>query len=224
MFDLKLTPKSIQNASESNDGMRIYARSGENPEIQIMDDIGEDMFGNGISSKEIVGFLDSHKTQTVKARFNSYGGDAFEGLVIHNAFQQHGNVEATIDGIAFSAASIAASGAKRLLMNEASSFGIHRSWTVAAGNSNNLQAAIEWLESVDNHQINIFANRTGKSIAQVTEWLEGSDDGTVFNASDAVRHGFADEVIPLRNQRETTAAKATNHAFARMKLELMRQL
>ena len=190
----------------------------------IMDDIGENPFGGGIAAETVKGFLSANQGVEVVARFNSLGGDAFEGLVMHNAIAEHGNVTAIIDGIAFSAASIAAAGANRLVMQEASTFGIHRSWTGAAGNIHALAATIEWLDSVDEHQISIFTARTGRSRDEVVAWLEGTDDGTVFSAAEALAAGFADEVIPIKQRQATEQQAAATYACHRNSAKMRQRI
>lgn len=143
-----------------------------------MDDIGSDNYGGGVSAVDVGDFPKKDRSQPVEARFNFFGGDAYVGLVIHNAFKEHGDVTAIIDGIAFSAASIAAAGAKTLLMRKHSDFGIHRSWTIAAGNRNQLAGVMEWLDSVDLHQIDIFHERRGQDREQIVDWLDGTNEGT----------------------------------------------
>ncbi len=227
MFNLSKTPKHICASADKNPTMRIVAmEEGETPELIIMDSIGKDFWGDGIAASEVVSFLSKHKDSNVKARFNSFGGDAYEGLVMHNSFAQHGNVTAVIEGIAFSAAAIAAAGANKVVMQKQSNFGIHRAWTVAMGNVNGLKASVEWLESVDEHQINIFGNRTGEDRETVIGWLEGTDDGTVFDAEESKTLGFADEILgepqadpkPASSARKRFAAEVRHRrAMARLR-------
>ncbi len=203
MFNLSKTPEVIQAASTGS--CRIQAldtSTAGKPELMIMDYIGEDAYGDGMAATTVKSFLDSHRGQQVVTRWNSFGGDAYEGLVMHNAIAEHGNVTAIIDGIAFSAAAIAVSGAKTVIMQEASDFGIHRSWTGAAGNIHKMAAVIEWLTAADEHQISIYTKRTGESREQIIEWLEGTDDGTIFGSRAALEAGFADEVIPIGKRNE----------------------
>ena len=165
-------------------------------ELRIMDFIGEDMFGTGVSAVSVLDYLQDHKGEPVTARINSQGGDVFEGLAMYNAFLEHGNVTAVIDGLAFSAAAILCMGAKSVQMKKASNFGIHRAWTVAGGNSVALRGVIEWLDVIDSHQMEIFGEKTGLGTDDVKHYLNGSaNDGTVWAAADAVKVGFADKVI-----------------------------
>lgn len=219
MFDLKNTPDKIQNGNAT---LRIRAAEGETPELLIMDDIGESWEG-GIKAVDVRSFLGDNPGK-VTARFNSYGGDAFEGIVIHNAFQEHGNVEAVVDGIAYSAASIAALGAKKLTMKEASSFGVHYAWTVVAGNRKDLKAADEWLANVDSHIVSTLQNKSGADEDQANKWLAGTSDGTIFTAAEALEAGLIDEVIPLKKPKEEKPNDHAKHAIALQQKRLRAKL
>lgn len=205
-FNLSKAPKAVKESTEGR--LKVMAGGDrDNPELFIMDYIGEDGFGGGVAAVDVSAFLRDNADREVTARWNSFGGDAYQGLVMFNAFMDHGNVTSVIEGIAFSAASIAVSGSANIKMQEQSDFGIHRSWTIALGNRNSMIAAQEWLDAVDEHQIGIFSNRTGESREQVVEWLDGTDDGTLFSAKAALEAGFIDEVIPMTERREKAAAR-----------------
>lgn len=220
-FDLSKTPKSIIQASKENPHLRIVAVDGETPELMIMDDIGQGLFTEGVRSADVAGFLSQYKDREVHARVNSYGGDAFEGLVMFNAFQEHGNVTATVEGISFSAASIATSGARVVRMQPQSEFGIHRAWTGVMGNQKALMSALDWLVKVDEHQLDIFSKRTGKSRGQIADWLDGTDDGTLWNAVEALDKGFADEIVGSSEKPKKAAASKRIAAMMRHKRALM---
>ena len=206
---LSKAPRAIKAASENSSKIVIVAmEDGDCPELLIMDSIGQDYWGDGMPASEVVNFMARNKGQDVHVRVNSYGGDAYEGLVMHNAFAQHdANVTASIEGIAYSAATIAVGGCDHIRMYQRSDFGIHRAWSLARGNRNAMQASMEWLDSVDEHQIGIFGDKTGESREKIIEWLEGTDDGTIFNAKDALAAGFCDEIITPKKDDSTDASK-----------------
>jgi ATP-dependent protease ClpP protease subunit len=198
-------------------------------ELLVMDEIGENWFGEGITAKDVIGFLNDHSGKPVNVRINSFGGSAYDGIVIHNALSNHNaEVTTTIEGIAFSAAShIFLSGSKRR-MHEASDFGIHRASVGAVGNLNVFLAMAEWLKTLDQHQIDVYMAATGKSEQQVTEWLEGTDGmmGTIFPAAQAVEHGFATEMISLRKKNkdyQETAVKEKITASVGQRIAALRR-
>lgn len=220
-FDIKATPQTVVEASQA-EGFSIRCMdAGDGPaELMIMDDIGKDPWGDGIAASDVVSFLSSNKGKPVNVKINSFGGSAYEGLVMYNAFLEHdAEITATIQGIAFSAATMPAMGADKLIMSAQSDFGIHRAWTVAGGNQNQLKGVLEWLASVDNHLLDVYEDKTGASREQIENWMDGTDDGTVFNATEALENGFADEVLPSKSKRQSSKAVSTIANRRRQKIK-----
>jgi ATP-dependent Clp protease protease subunit len=221
IYNLNRTPKAVIEASKA-EAFQIQCNDsdGTKPaELLIMDEIGKDFFGDGIGASDVVGFLANNQSKPVNVKINSFGGSFYDGLVMYNAFLQHdADITATIQGIAFSAATLPAMGATRLVMSAQSDFGIHRAWTLAAGNQNELRATVEWLESVDQHLIDVYQAKSKQTQGQIDTWLDGTDDGTVFNASQAVEMGFADEVLE-RKVENTKANLATLANLHRQKIK-----
>ena len=205
MFELNNIPAQIR-AALSDDDFKIYAKQdAESIEILMFDDIGDMGWGEGIAAADVAAMLSERPNSMVNARINSFGGLAYDGLAIHNAFKSHqGKITATIEGIAFSAASIVALGADHVRMHQSSDFGIHRALGGAIGNAKVMRGYADWLDRVDGHLHEIYEHKTGASPKQVTEWLDGVDDGTVFSAKEAHEHGFADEVIKLKTETNST--------------------
>ena len=77
--------------------------------ISILDVIGSDMFGEGVTARRISAALRSIGDQDVMVDINSPGGDFFEGVAIYNALRAHPRkVTVRILGLAASAASVIA--------------------------------------------------------------------------------------------------------------------
>jgi len=229
VFDIKNTPSKFKNHL-SDDSFRVHVRNasgGEPAELLIMEQIGEDWFGDGVSASSVVGFLAENKAAPVNVRINSPGGLVYDGLTIFNALKSHGQpVTVTIEGLAFSAASFIAMAGDRVVMHEASHIGIHRSMAGGVGNKRFFDGLGEWLDQIDNTLTSIYAAKTGASSVQINEWLDGVDDGTLFSAQEALEYGFADEVIPLSESAENRVKKAatdcTNRIMASHKARLAR--
>jgi ATP-dependent Clp protease protease subunit len=198
---MKNIPSEIR-AALSDDRFKVYAQSrNETAELLIMEEIGKDIYGEGVSATDVIDFLRDHKGKPVNVRLNSGGGLVFDGLTIYNALKSHdGPVTATIEGLAYSAASVIAMGASRIEMYNASSIGIHRAWGVAVGNAKTARGLAEWLDVIDQQLIDIYSNRTGNDAGQVELWLDGTDDGTLFSAKDATANGFADQIIDSNDE------------------------
>lgn len=208
MFDLKV-PDRLKAAFSDSD-FTIYAKkSSDDVELLIMEDIGKDAWtGEGLSAKDVSVFLADNQDSPVHVRINSSGGLVYDGMQIYNGLANHrAGVTVTIEGLAFSAASMIAMAGKRIRMHEASDIGIHRAWGAAIGNAKAMRGVAEWLDTIDTHLIDIYESRSGQSRASITKWIDGTDDGTLFPAKKAVELGFADEVIEVSRKGEKPEAR-----------------
>ena len=206
---IKNAPSCIINASEESD-FRVFCNAdGDGPvELLIMEEIGENWYGEGVKATEVVGFLNDHQDREISVRINSPGGLVYDGFVIYNALANHPEkVTVTIEGLAFSAASYIAMSGDVVMMHKASDFGVHRSATAVWGNAKEMRAAIEWLDTIDGHLLEIYQDRTGATANQINKWLDGTSDGTLFSAADALKHGFVDEVIEPKKKKNTAKAR-----------------
>lgn len=107
-----------------------------------------------------------------------------------------GNVTVNIDGIAASAASVIAMAGTEVLMSPVSTMMIHNPATVAMGDHNEMQKAIEMLNEVKESIINAYEIKTGLSRAKLSHLM---DSETWMNANKAVELGFADGIIAKEN-------------------------
>ena len=124
---------------------------------------------------------------------NSPGGDCVAAAQIYNMLMNYkGNVTVKIDGIAASAASVIAMAGTEVLMSPVSTMMIHNPATVAMGDHNEMQKAIEMLNEVKESIINAYEIKTGLSRAKLSHLM---DSETWMNANKAVELGFADGII-----------------------------
>ena len=124
---------------------------------------------------------------------NSPGGDCVAAAQIYNMLMDYkGNVTVKIDGIAASAASVIAMAGTEVLMSPVSTMKIHNPATVAMGDHNEMQKAIEMLNEVKESIINAYEIKTGLSRAKLSHLM---DSETWMNANKAVELGFADGII-----------------------------
>lgn len=124
---------------------------------------------------------------------NSPGGDCFAAAQIYNMLRDYGGkVTVKIDGIAASAASVIAMAGDEVLVSPVSMIMIHNPATVAMGDHNDMQKAIEMLDSVKNSIIDAYALKTGLSKGKLSSLM---DNETWMDSSEAVKLGFADSVI-----------------------------
>ena len=124
---------------------------------------------------------------------NSPGGDCVAAAQIYNMLMDYkGNVTVKIDGIAASAASVIAMAGTEVLMSPVSTMMIHNPATVAMGDHNEMQKAIEMLNEVKESIINAYEIKTGLSRAKLSHLM---DSETWMNANKAIELGFADGII-----------------------------
>ena len=103
-----------------------------------------------------------------------------------------GNVTVKIDGIAASAASVIAMAGTKVLMAPTSLMMIHNPLTVAIGDSEEMQKAIDMLSEVKESIINAYQLKTGQSRAKLSHLMDAE---TWLNANKAVELGFADDIL-----------------------------
>lgn len=124
---------------------------------------------------------------------NSPGGDVFAGIVMYNALKDYkGNVTVRIDGLAASIASVIAMAGDKIIMNSGSMMMIHKPWTLAMGNTDELAKVQEVLQSIEASILPIYVARTGLTEQEVQDMLNAE---TWLTASEAVDKGFADEMV-----------------------------
>ena len=129
----------------------------------------------------------------IELYINSPGGDCIAASQIYTMLMEYtGNVTVKIDGLAASAASVIAMAGTEVLMSPTSMLMIHNPCTMATGDHNDMQKAIDVLNEVKESIINAYELKTGMSRAKISRLME---DETWMNAKKAVDLGFADGVL-----------------------------
>lgn len=153
-------------------------------------------------------------TGDITVWINSPGGDCVAAAQIYNMLMDYkGNVTVKIDGIAASAASVIAMAGNTVLMSPVSTMMIHNPATIAMGDHNEMQKAIEMLNEVKESIINAYEIKTGLSRAKLSHLM---DSETWMNANKAVELGFADGIIarnafPEKEEDEDEEEKDKNN-------------
>lgn len=179
----------------SKKAFRIEAKSDKKAEVYIYGAIGASIWEDSISAKQFSEELKklSPNVKEIDLRLNSPGGDVFEGYAIYNQLKQHPAKKTVyIDGLAASIASVIALAGDEIIMGEGAQFMVHKSWTMAFGNSFELERVIERLESIDEQLISLYTKKTKKPRAEIRDMVEKE---TWLNAEEAVEIGFADRVM-----------------------------
>ena len=187
------TVTSPSSLDRWNPGVKAAADQDGDATISILDVIGADFWGDGVTSKRVAGALRAIGDRDVTVSINSPGGDYFEGLAIYNMLRDHpAKVTVKILGIAASAASVIAMAGDEIQIARAGFLMIHNTWVVAMGDCNQLREVADWLEPFDLAGVDIYGARTGISADQLTKML---DRETWIGGSAAVDQGFADALL-----------------------------
>lgn len=147
----------------------------------------------GVAAETLVKEIAAIKAKTITVRVNSPGGDVFGGRAIELALRQHpADVIVQVDGYAASAASVVAMAGDTIKMGAGSMMMIHRAWTMAMGNANDLTKTAGLLAKIDGTLAATYATRTG---ADTEAMLAMMDAETWLTGAEAVAQKFADELI-----------------------------
>ena len=132
-------------------------------------------------------------TGDITVWINSPGGDCVAAAQIYNMLMDYPhNVTVKIDGIAASAASVIAMAGTKVMMSPVSMMMIHNPATIAFGDHNEMQKAIDMLAEVKESIINAYEIKTSLSRAKLAHLMEAE---TWMDANKAVELGFADEIM-----------------------------
>ena len=141
---------------------------------------------------------------------NSPGGDCVAASQIYSMLMDYkGNVTVKIDGIAASAASVIAMAGTKVLMAPTALMMIHNPATVAFGDHEDMQKAIDMLSEVKESIINAYEIKTSLSRAKLSHLMDAE---TWMNVNKAIELGFADDVL---TDAKKAAPEVEAYAFSR---------
>lgn len=130
---------------------------------------------------------------SVTVWINSPGGDCIAASQIYTMLMDYkDNVTVKIDGIAASAASVIAMAGTEVLMAPTALMMIHNPATIAMGDHEDMQKAIEMLDEVKESIINAYEIKTSLTRAKLSHLMDAE---TWMNANKAVELGFADGIL-----------------------------
>lgn len=124
---------------------------------------------------------------------NSPGGDVFAGAQIYNMLKEYPyKVNTQIDGLAASAASVIAMAGDEIRMTPVSMLMIHNPWSIALGDSYEMERMKKTLDEVKESIINSYVLKTKLSRVKISHMM---DEETWMSSGKAVELGFADKII-----------------------------
>lgn len=186
----------VKNEQEENPVRELHINGVIAEESWYDDDVTPKLFREELLSEEgdVVLFL------------NSPGGDIFAASRIYTMLMEYkGSVTVKVDGIAASAASVIAMAGTEVLMSPTSCMMIHNPFTIAFGDTDDMQKVIAMLDEIKESIINAYELKTNMSRVKISHLM---DSETWMNANKAVELGFADGIL------YTERSVADNFAFA----------
>ena len=163
----------------------------------------------------------------VRIIINSPGGDWLNGTTIFNIIRDFARsnpkvkITTYIQGLAGSMASCIALAANavnpeqnKVIVEDNSTYMIHRSSCYCHGNRNDIHDALNWLEAVDKAMVHIYTRKTGMSDKEIEEMVDAE---TWLFGKEILEKGFADSILEDSNhdKNDFPSTRATNLANAK---------
>lgn len=181
--------------------MLSIRNSADHTEIDIIGAIGEDWFGEG-NTLETVRNQFAEINNDITVNISSLGGDLIEALAIYDMFKATNNrVTTNIIGCTASAGTIIALGGDTIKISENSLFLGHKASTMVGGNADDLRAAANDLDKFDSRLIAIYKKKTGKTKAEIENWLK---EDKWISATEAKDFGLVDEIYKSKKVLNST--------------------
>ena len=131
---------------------------------------------------------------------NSPGGDCVAAAQIYNMLMDYkGAVTVKVDGLAASAASVIAMAGTKVLMSPVSMMMIHNPITIAMGDAEEMEKAIDMLAEMKESIMNAYEIKTGLSRARISHLMDAE---TWMNANKAMELGFIDGILSREEQAD----------------------
>ena len=163
-------------------------------ELMLYGDISDtSWWGDEVTPKQFKEDLDALGDITqLNIYINSGGGDVFAGQAIHSMLKRHSATKTVyIDGLAASIASVIAMAGDKIIMPKNAMMMIHKCWTIALGNADDMRKMADDMDKIDESIIAAYVEKTGMETDDIIELMT---DETWMTAQDALDYGFADEI------------------------------
>lgn len=172
---------------------KFTAKVGKKPAVLALD---EEIGFWGTQAKDFRTQLDAVEGNELVVEINSIGGDVMAGLGIYNMLRSWAKdgktVTTRVTGIAASIASIIALAGDKREMPKNTFAMVHQASTIAAGTSEDMRDAANWLDKVDGSLRGIYMDRMG---VDETKAKEITAKDTYLTADECLDLGFATALL-----------------------------
>lgn len=185
--------------------MRIWYRiatqqDGVAADLYVYDEIGKSFWDDDtVSAKQFIEDLRAlpESVKVLRVHVNSPGGDPFDATAIANALraqrvEKGRTVEVSIEGLAASAATIITCAGDTIRIADNALFMVHQPWSIEIGDAKAMRAMAEALDRISDSIVATYQWVSSLSSEAIHALMDAT---TWMDASEAVKHGFATEVV-----------------------------
>lgn len=195
---------AVQLLSESDGGLHLG----------LYGEVGYDVTTAGVTRalKEAAG-------RPITISVDSYGGDALQGIAIHNLLARYpGKKRAVVEGVAASAASLFPLAADVRIMPSNAFLMIHEAWGGVMGDAADMRAQADVLERISAAYRKTYAGATGMEEEDVALMMKNE---TWMTGDEALMAGFATEVSAPREIKASARRPIPEGRFERVPSALL---
>jgi ATP-dependent Clp endopeptidase proteolytic subunit ClpP len=173
----------IKNQANNSADMYFYG--------DIIDNTGWKWDDSDVMPDDVKNLLDGIKdVGNLNIYINSGGGSVFAGLAIYNMLKRHkANKTVHVDGVAASIASVIALAGDKVIIPSNAFLMIHKPWSFAIGNSNDMRKMADDLDKIEQGIMNVYKENlkegvnieTIQQLVDAETWLTGEEASQYFN-------------------------------------------
>jgi ATP-dependent protease ClpP protease subunit len=180
---------------------RIQCKADETvAELSIFDEIGPSFFNDdAVTAKQFIADVRAlpETVKTIRVHVNSPGGSVFEAVAIANALRTESRehkrtIEMRIEGLAASAATIVTSAGDSIAIADNALLMIHNPLAIVLGPAKDMREMADLLDKVRDSIVATYRWVSHLSVKAISDLMDAT---TWMNAEEAVKNGFATEVI-----------------------------
>lgn len=187
----------------------IKNKTGDSADLYFYGDIvsseWEKWSHEDVCPADIVSALkETENVKQLNIYINSGGGNVFAGHAIYNQLMRHkAHKTVYIDSLAASIASEIAFAGDEIVMPENTYLMIHKAWTTALGNANDLRDAAQRLEIIEQSIVETYMKNVKDSISEdkikelmaAETWMDAKTANGIFNKISISEANFASACV-----------------------------
>lgn len=165
--------------------------------------------GYDITPQSVTAALKEANGKPITISIDSYGGDALQGIAIHNILARYpGPKTSVVEGVAASAASLFPLAAETRIMPENGFVMIHNAWGGVMGDADEMREQADVLDRITAAYRRTYSSNTALNEEEIDTMMQSE---TWLTGEDCVMCGFATEVSEPRAIK--AMAKSTSARF-----------